>query len=791
MQRARVLLLIPHLGGGGAEQVAALLARGLPPQKYEIHLGLIAAQSAAGHSLPASVTVHFLGAPRVRAGALRLLRLVRRLRPALVLSGMFHLNFLVLLLRPLFPAGTRVLVRQNTTVSAALASGSLPWFARRLYRLLYRHADRVICQSRDMAEDLSAQLGVNLDRIAILPNPVDLEAIAAAKNRPDLWSGPGPHLLAVGRLAPEKGFDLLLEAFATVRASFPQADLLIAGAGAEEAQLKARRHRLGLESAVRFSGHVHPPYCFFPGASLFVLSSRLEGMPNALLEAAAAGLPLASLPSSQGVAHLLRDGPGVWLAPEISAPALAATLLRALQVLTPGQRFAHAFVPEEPAAPIKAYEELIDACIHPAAPISHVALVLPGLDRIGGAERQVILLAKGLRRRGWRVSVLALSGSGAAAAELAQAGVAFSSLGMRKGLADPRGWLRFHRWLRRERPSVVHAHLPHAAWLARCSRLFVPIPILIDTLHSAATGKLGRRLGYRMSNFLTDRVTAVSHEAAAAHLRARTTSKAKLTVLPNGVEDRAIETGALRTQPSVRAEVRRELGLTDEFLWLAAGRLEPVKDYPTLLQAMTGVPQPAQLLIAGSGARQQELAGLAARLGLLHRVRFLGFQTDIHRWMLAADGFVLSSLCEGLPSALLEAAACALPAVATAAPGIREALLDGETGYLVRPGDAAALAAAMRRLMRTPTRELKEMGVRARRHALERFSLDSVLDRWEALYRECGAALPASGGTPALKGHGVRAAVKPASAIAPASHTPSLPCRAVPADAPPAPDRPK
>src|SRR6202453_3157581 len=129
--------------------------------------------------------------------------------------------------------------------------------------------------------------------------------------------------------------------------------------------------------------------------------------------------------------------------------------------------------------------------------MNHIALLIPGLDRIGGAERQVMLLAKGLRSRGWRVSVVALSGAGGeAAAELTAADVTFLSLYMRKGLADPRGWMRFNRWLRRERPDVVHAHLPHAAWLARWSRVAAPLRVLVDTLHSSSTGTLGRRVGY-------------------------------------------------------------------------------------------------------------------------------------------------------------------------------------------------------------------------------------------------------------------------------------------------------
>src|ERR1017187_9581346 len=143
-QRLRVLLLIPHLGGGGAEQVTALLARGLSREKYELHLGLVTQAHADGSRLPSWVNIHPLGASRVRAGALRVLGLVRRLRPDVILSGMAHLNFMVLLMRPLFPRGTRVLVRQNTTVSASLDFGGLPPYPRLLYRLLYHHADRVI-----------------------------------------------------------------------------------------------------------------------------------------------------------------------------------------------------------------------------------------------------------------------------------------------------------------------------------------------------------------------------------------------------------------------------------------------------------------------------------------------------------------------------------------------------------------------------------------------------------------------------------------------------------------------
>jgi len=348
-QRTRVLLLLAHLGGGGAEHVMALLAGGLSQEKYEVHLGLIRDADAAGVTVPSWVTVHALGAGRARAGALPLLRLVWRLRPGVVLSGATEVSFLVLLLRPVFPWKMCVLVRQNATVSSVLAFGGVPRYTRMLYRLLYRRSDRVICQSRAMAEDLAREAGIGEGQIVVLPNPVDLEGFRAARSAPSLWRGAGPHLLAVGRLSGEKGFDLLVNALVAVRQRFSEADLILAGAGREEKALRELCGSLGLETVVHFAGHVGRPYDLYQGATLFVLSSRHEGMPNALLEAATAGLPLVATPASGGVVDLLRNRPGAWLAPEISAEALAKAILAALDAIRPGQRFCQPVFPS--AAP--------------------------------------------------------------------------------------------------------------------------------------------------------------------------------------------------------------------------------------------------------------------------------------------------------------------------------------------------------------------------------------------------------------------------------------------------------
>ncbi len=375
-RRAKVLLLIPHLGGGGAERIAVLLARGLSPRKYEVHLCLITSNGSSQEDLPSDVALHCLGAARVRNSTFGLLRLIHDLKPDLILSGMPHLNFLVLLLRPLFPWNTKVLVRQTSTPCADFKSGH--WLDKTafLYRLLYPRADRIICQTRIMAQSLGQLAGLSKTQFCVLPNPIDVEAIEACQSEiGNQWLGTGPNLLAVGRLSHEKGFDLLLRAVAALRARFPNVNLTILGEGSERQTLEHLRDTLHLNDAVRFAGRVRHPESYFVGATIFVLYSRHEGMPNAMLEAPSPGIPIVALPAAGGVAELLCDKPGVWLAPEISFPSLERSLSAALHALGPGARFTHLWIHEfRMDRAIPSYENLIDETLSDDLFIQHTWL---------------------------------------------------------------------------------------------------------------------------------------------------------------------------------------------------------------------------------------------------------------------------------------------------------------------------------------------------------------------------------------------------------------------------------
>jgi glycosyltransferase involved in cell wall biosynthesis len=351
---------------------------------------------------------------------------------------------------------------------------------------------------------------------------------------------------------------------------------------------------------------------------------------------------------------------------------------------------------------------------------------------LGGAEMQVAQLALALRRRAWNVSVASLLEPSAFVEELAACGIPVFSLRMRPGKANPLAAARFFSLLWRSRPAILHAHMFHGNLLARGIRLVCPVPVVISTIHSIAessrrsAGVRRRDWLYRTTDCFSDATVCVSAAGAKRYAAIRAVSRDTLRVIPNGVD-----TDRFRPDPSSRVRMRQALGVGDEFTWLAAGRLMWKKDYVTMLEAMARQRE-GMLLIAGAGPLEEKLRVFAGELGV--RVRFLGLREDIADLMNACDGLVLSSVVEGLPMVLIEAAASGLPCVTTDAGGAREAVLDGQTGFVVRIQDPVALAAAMKRLAELAPEARARMAESARTHALAQFDVRTVAAQWEQLY---------------------------------------------------------
>ena len=365
---------------------------------------------------------------------------------------------------------------------------------------------------------------------------------------------------------------------------------------------------------------------------------------------------------------------------------------------------------------------------------------------MGGADSQLLSAARVMIARGHEVVIVSLTPLGPMGLQARALGIRTESLGMPRGIPDPRGLLRLARMTRDWRPDVVHSHMVHANLLARALRLIAPVPALVSTIHNIYEGGRLRMAGYRLSNGLVDHMTIVSQAAADRFVVEKIVPARLLTVVPNGVD-----TASIRAVPASEGEaLRRSLGIEGRFAWLAVGRFEVAKDYPNMLRAFARVRErhpEAVLLLVGRGSLQPETEALARELGLADAVRFLGVREDVPVVMRAADAYVMSSAWEGMPMVLLEAGAAGLPIVSTRVGGNHEVVLDHQSGFLVPARDHEALGSAMLRLADMPAERRRVMGQRGQEHIERNYGLERVAERWEEIYRDVlarkGAAVDA------------------------------------------------
>lgn len=375
---------------------------------------------------------------------------------------------------------------------------------------------------------------------------------------------------------------------------------------------------------------------------------------------------------------------------------------------------------------------LKDQAADPRAPV-----IAEGLFsfQIGGSERVGVDLAKGFAQRGYRVACFAFYDSeGPMRVELEHHGISCVDLDYSKRNRLTRRityqW-EFYRWLRRLEVKALHVHHATALTLCGIAAKLAGVPRVVMTEH--ALHQLKERRPYRMQAIRDCRyatgITAV-HAGISDYFRDELHVPAqRLHVINNGVRI----TGR---QQDKRSALRTQLGISQNtFAFLFAGRLELVKDLPTLLQAVALIPEPlrgsVQLLIAGDGSQRAVLSKTCADLGIESRVTFLGARTDVRDLMSAADGFVMSSITEGLPMALIEAMATDLPCVATAVGGIPE-LFANETGLLAPPSTPAELSAAMCRLV-SETETQKRLVENGRRKVQSLYDLEGIVTEYLAL----------------------------------------------------------
>ena len=305
------------------------LANGLSRRGCSVDLVTLGSAGDFSHEIEAGVRIVRLHVARLAFCIPALARYLRRARPLAILSTEPASNVCVTIAARMSGTATRIILREGLFPSLALRED--PHLSTRLAlraaRYVYPLAHAVIPIARELRDDLANLTSLSADDMHLIPvNPVvtpDLLAAAEARpSHPWFEDGGEPVILGVGRLEPQKDFETLIRAVAKVRERRP-CRLVILGEGRERRRLEALAHDLGLVDQVSLPGFDPSPYAAMGRCGVFVLSSRYEGLPNALIEALACGAPVVSTACPSGPRDILEDGDLGPLTPPGDAGALA------------------------------------------------------------------------------------------------------------------------------------------------------------------------------------------------------------------------------------------------------------------------------------------------------------------------------------------------------------------------------------------------------------------------------------------------------------------------------------
>jgi glycosyltransferase involved in cell wall biosynthesis len=330
-RRFRLCVFRLNLSEGGAGKVTLSLLRHLDTHLIEPVLVLRQHAGARVSEIPPLVRTRVLGTRRFTPTVLRLAKVLREERPDVLLSASSGGNLVASMAHLVADvSGCRFIIMRHS--NRDWQDGLRPAPRRTLVRFLYGRADRIVAVSSGVADELVHILSLPPDKVTVIYNPVVDASVSALASEPidHPWFASGlPVILAVGSLVGYKDHTTLLHAFAAVRRRH-DARLLILGEGELRASLERLAKQLGIERFVEFAGFVANPFPYMKRCTVYVLSSRIEGLPTALIEAMAAGAAVISTDCPHGPREIITHGADGLLVPVGDSAGLAEAMDRLL-----------------------------------------------------------------------------------------------------------------------------------------------------------------------------------------------------------------------------------------------------------------------------------------------------------------------------------------------------------------------------------------------------------------------------------------------------------------------------
>ena len=329
----KLLTILPELSGGGAERAAVNFIRRLDKNSFGQTLVVFQEKTDLLALIPRHVRIIDLKTIKTSRSFFALFRVIRREKPDVIFTTHSRVAVLIGMMRPFLPDLRHVARMQNTPslekFYKAYGSGR-----RRLYAMGFRKADLVVAQTEIMKQDAIELFGVGPDKIIVLPNPIDTGFISQSLEKTTSPFPSGPLVaVASGRLAYAKGFDVLLPAIKAVLEDHPRLTVYILGSdNGKGNSLKKLSESLGLDGIVTFLGHQSNPFPYYKHCDVFVLSSRWEGFPNALLENYHLNTPIVATRCVPIIEELVTEGVNGALCDPDDEIGLASAIRRGLSI---------------------------------------------------------------------------------------------------------------------------------------------------------------------------------------------------------------------------------------------------------------------------------------------------------------------------------------------------------------------------------------------------------------------------------------------------------------------------
>ncbi len=350
---------------------------------------------------------------------------------------------------------------------------------------------------------------------------------------------------------------------------------------------------------------------------------------------------------------------------------------------------------------------------------------------VGGVERRLVSILPRLKDK-FNISVVCIREKGELAEELEKKDIPVYLVPF-KGRIHPGSIRALSALLRKISAHIVHTHMYRPNVSGTISAKMAKIPVVISNVHNVSQWDTKRQIAMdRFVNRFRDAVIAVSEEVKRDYVAKTGFDGSKCEVIYNGVDTNLFRPGEMPE------EFAREFKIDDNTLVVSnISRLVPQKDHKTFLYAareiIKGYRGDVRFFIVGSGKCREEIIDLSRKFGISDKVVLTGKRDDMVSILHASHISVLSSLKEGFSNVVLESMSSCVPMVATDVGGNGEAILDGETGYLVKAGDYKEMGAKILNLLQDDEQR-KRFGEKARSRATELFSIEKMIEKTEDLY---------------------------------------------------------